>query len=257
MRVVLCDDEAYMQEAIEALVARTGHEVAGVADTSAAAMGLIEVGRPDAVILDLALGFDSDFDLISSAIDVDARVIVFSYHADAEVLQRYTKRPIVIAKPDLTALEQALGQLANGGGAIDIELDLRDTVTDRRHGPPRAATGPIPTGIEDAQAFFEAVNDAQPGDGMLSLDIRSAGDAPRVATDVARHVRETDRVLALSTSVRVYLPGGGEQAARALMERVAAADAGLASTEVVSIVVAVGEDGPDAFERLRHSSHAR
>ncbi len=257
VRLVLCDDDPFMRETIESMASRLGHEVAGVADTAAAALGLIEVGRPDAVVLDIALGFDSDFDLIAAAAGVGAQVIVFSHHVDADVLQRNPTHPVVIAKPNLAELEQVLVRLAAGQDLEgDLEVDLRDAV-DRRKGASRSAAGPVPTGVEDAQAFFEAVNEAQPGDGMVSLEVPLSDDARRVAEEVARHVRTTDRVLALARSVRVYLPGGGEDAAASLFERVAGADPALADTRVVSIVVEAGEAGPDAFDRLRQTSAAR
>ena len=81
MRVVVCDEDALMRDMVEAVVASTGHEVAGIADTTVAAVGLIESALPDAVILDLSLGYNTDFDIIDSAIGVGARDLT-------EVLER-------------------------------------------------------------------------------------------------------------------------------------------------------------------------
>jgi len=86
MRVVVCDEDGLLADVVADAIARTGHEVAGVADTTPAALGLIEAARPDVVVVDMWLGFDSDFDIIQLAIDVGARPIVFSHHTAADVL---------------------------------------------------------------------------------------------------------------------------------------------------------------------------
>lgn len=233
-----------MRDMVEALVTSTGHEVAGIADTTASAVGLIEVARPDAVVLDMSLGYNSDFDIIESAIAVGARAIVFSHHADAELLSRYRVQPAVVPKPDLTALEQLLVRLERD--------DEHDGVVeqDRRHRPARAASGPHPTGVGDTQAFFEAINDAQPGDAMVSIDVSVGAEA--VAADVIRLMRGTDRLLVFPMAVRFYLPGGGEEGIRSLLRRVSDAGAVTPGCRAVSIIVEENEQGADAFDRLKH-----
>ena len=64
MRIMVCDEDGLMRDMVEAVIARTGHELVGVADTTPDAVRLIETGRPDAVILDLAMGYHTDFDMI-------------------------------------------------------------------------------------------------------------------------------------------------------------------------------------------------
>ncbi len=111
MQIVVCDDDVFLREMVESLVRTTGHEVLGIADTTAAAVGLIEAGRPDAVVLDLSLGYNTDFDIIDAAISVGARPIVFTQNADAELLGQYPVTPAVVEKPDLESLEQVLVRL--------------------------------------------------------------------------------------------------------------------------------------------------
>lgn len=243
MRVVLCDEGGLLQEMVEALVARMGHEVSGVADNSVDAVHLLEAARPDAVILDLALDFNSDFDAIEAAISVGARVIVFSHTADAAVLDRYTVRPTVVPKPDLTALEHALDRLDvddEAGAAVERE---------RRRNPQRAVSGPPPTSVSDAHAFFEAVNSAQAGDAMLSLAAPDGGEA--LAVDLIEVIRGDDRLLAFHDCVRFVLPGGGGIGVRSLLQRIGETGLVSPSTAAHSVVVRLAENGADAFERLK------
>lgn len=244
MRIVLCDADAFMIDMVEALITSSGHEVVGIADTTTDGVGLIETAKPDVVILDISMGFNTDFDMIESAAAVGARVIVFSNYADADLLSRYEPRPEVIPKPDLTALEQVLVRLRpsdEGAGVVEV---------DRRRSPVRAAAGPPPTGLGDAQAFFEAVNAAEPGDAMVSIDVPTAAEA--VGADVLGVMRTTDRVLVFPTAVRVFLAGGGDVGVRSLLQRVSDAVVLPAGCQARSVIVEEGEPGAAAFDRVKH-----
>jgi len=246
MRIVVCDDDAFLREMVESLVASSGHEVVGIADTTAAAVGLIEAGRPDAVVLDLSLGFNTDFDILDATIKVGARAIVFTRNADAEILGQYPVRPAVVPKPDLRALEQVLLRLEEEGPAAGVGEQ------ERRQRPVRAADGPVPTGPSDAQAFFEAINGALPGDALVGLDVPAGAEA--VADEVGRRLRETDRVLLmLPRAVRAYLPGGGEEGVRSVLDRIKQVPAVSADCQAASVVVADGEHGAEAFDRLKRA----
>ncbi len=242
MRIALCDADAFMIDMIEALITSTGHQVVGIADSTVAAVGLIETAKPDIVVLDISMGFNTDFDMIESAIAVGARVIVFSHHADADLLGRYDVRPEVVPKPDLTALEQVLARLvaSDEGGVVEV---------DRRRAGTRAAAGPPPTGLGDNQAFFEAVNAAEPGDAMVSIDVPVGAEA--VGKDIAGVMRTTDRLLVFPTAVRVFLAGGGDIGIRSLLARVADAVALPAGCQARSVIVEEGEQGADAFDRVK------
>ena len=102
---------AFMREMVESLVRTTGHEVVGIADTTAAAVGLIEAGDPTPSCSTCRSGYNTDFDIIDAAISVGARPIVFTQNADAEILGQYSVAPTVVVKPDLEALEQVLLRL--------------------------------------------------------------------------------------------------------------------------------------------------
>lgn len=243
MRVVVCDEDELLRDMVAEAVVRTGHEVAGIADTTAAALGLIEAARPDVVIVDMWLGFDSDFDIIQSAIDTGARPIVFSHHGDAEILATYSVQPAFVPKPDLSALAQVLSRLD-----VDVH-DHRVVAQERRNRPVRAASGPRANGLEDAHAFFEAISEATAGDGLISIDLREGADT--LAGHVAQQLRDGDRVLLLQSSVRLYLPGGGDEGIRSVLERVAAHSVATSEGAAAAVVVAPGEHGSDAFSRLK------
>ena len=244
MRIVVCDDDSFMREMVESLVRTTGHEVVGIADTTAAAVGLIEAGRPDVVVLDMSLGYNTDFDIIDAAISVGARAIVFTQNADAAILGQYSVSPTVVAKPDLGALEQVLLRLGRDDTAHEVIEE------DRRQKPARAADGPIPTGVSDAQAYFEAINGAQAGDALVGLDVPAGAEA--VADEVGRCLRETDRVLLmLPRAVRIFMPGGGSDGVASALSRIRSIHVVTSDCQVASVIVRDGEHGADAFDRLK------
>ena len=242
MRIAVFDQDERMREFVEALVVSAGHDLAGVADTPAAAVGLLQTAHLDAVIIDTLLGFNSDFDLVQVAIDAGVRPIVFSREAHADRLRQYDVRPVAVLKPDLTALEAALQHLAQTEDSHGAQPE------DRRQRPTRAAAGPAPSSLSDAQAFFEALNEAQPGDGMAS--IATSGDE-HTAQMLADIVRGTDRLMAFPTAVRVLLPGSEEEGVRSFLGRVSAAGAAPSGSPAEWIVVLAGEHGADAFDRLK------
>lgn len=245
MRIVLCDEDALLREMVESLLTRLGFDIVGIADTTVAGVGLIEAARPDAVIFDMSLGYNTDFDVIETAQAVGARTIVFSHNADEAILGKYARHPTVVHKPDLAALEHVLSRLDvdDATGAVVDE--------DRRRRPARAASGPPSTGVADAQAFYEALNDLATDDALVSLEV--PGDPTDLAHDAVLLMRGTDRLLASVGAVRVYLPGGGAEGIASFTERLRAAGVAPAGTRLRSVVASPGESGADAFDRLKHS----
>lgn len=244
MRVVLCDEDALLREMVEAMVTRLGHEIVGIAETTVDGVGLINAARPDVVIYDLALGYNTDFDVVGAAIAVDARTIIFSHTADDAILSQYSKRPTVVPKPDLVLLEAVLGRLED-------ERDDEGVVVEheRRRRPPREIHAPPSMGVTDAQAFYEALQDVAADDALLSIE--AAVDGSTIAPAVLANMRGTDRLLASLTAVRVFLPGAGADGVTAFVSRLAAAGVLPEGTRVRSIVVAPGEGATDAFDRLK------
>jgi chemotaxis response regulator CheB len=239
VRFVLCDEDQLIRSIVESIVTRLGHEVVGVAETTAAATQLISYTHPDAVICDLSLGFNTDYDVVQAAISAGARPIVFSKTADAAALGRYAEAPVLVRKPDLTALEHTLERLVKDGADHVVE-------TERRRRPTREAVGPEPIGLSDAQAFYEALNNATEGDALLSIDGHAHGER------AAGVVRGTDRLLVAPGSVKVFLAAGGEAGIASFLRRLDAV-APLAGAVVRAVVVEAGEAPSDAFDRLKHA----
>ncbi len=251
MRVVLCDEDTLLREMVESLLARLGFDIAGITDTTPAGVALIETARPDVVVFDMALGFNTDFDVLQAAVDVGARTIVFSHTADDAILSRYVPRPTVVAKPDLALLEQVLSRL-------DVDADAGAVVEqDRRQRPVRAATGDAPTGPTDAQAFYSALQDVAQGDALVAIDVPDTVAADVLATDVLAIMRSTDRLLATRTAVRIYLPGGGDVAIDSFLQRLAGAKIVPAGSKVAAITASAGEGATDVVDRLKDQAAAR
>jgi len=242
VRIVLCDDDGLLRESVEVLIPRTGHEVVGIADTTSSGVRLIETARPDAVVFDMSLGYNTDFDVIETAQAVGARVIVFSYTADEAVLSRYALHPTVVPKPDMATLETVLRRLEYGDEAKVVDHE-------RRARPTRSLPVAAPTGPGDVAAFYEAINEALPGDAMVWIEVPAGVD--HLAVSVLDVLRSTDRLLAGSTTLRVFLVSGGEEGVRSFLRRLVDAVVLPAGSVVRSIVVAEGEPAVDAFERLK------
>lgn len=255
MRFVLCDEDPLITSMVETIVERQGHEVIGVADHTAVGSDLVSAGRPDAVIIDLSLGYNTDFDIVEASMRTGAKVIIFSHNADHQVLDQFDPRPIVVPKPDFVGLEEIIERLRLDDGTAGA-VDSGGSLVERRARPSRAAIGPEPTDVHDAQAFYEALSNASDEDALVSIE--PAAGAPPVGDDLARRVlalvRSTDRVLAMATAVRVFLAGPGTVGLESFLGRLAAdrlAESGTLAYR--SAVVGPGEAGADVFDRLKHA----
>lgn len=252
MRFVLCDDDDLLRSMVESIITRLGHEVVGVVDTTPAAVALIGHARPDAVIVELALGVNTDFDVVRAAIDVGACPIAFTQDADYGRLEGYEIPPVVVIKPDLHALERAIESAA--AGTSPSQPAERG---DRRRRPARAASGPVPTGVGDALAFYEALNAGVDGDGLVSIELDTnhaqATGTEAVAVRLDAVMRGTDRLLASASSVRVFLPGSGQEGIDSFLHRVDDMAALPEGTRTRWLVIDGGESPADAFERLKHA----
>lgn len=248
MQFVLCDDDPLMRSMVETVVQRQGHEIIAAVDNTADATDLIVNHRPDAVVVDLSLGYNTDFDIVDMATAVGSQVIVFSHNADHAILARFDPVPVTVAKPDFVALEEVLARVQPNQGAAGGEMRER-----RRH-PDRVSIGPVPTGLADAQAFYEALSNAIADDLLLSVE--PAGDGAHVlesdAATVSQLVRATDRVLYAGSSIKLYLADGGADGTSAFVERLRAEAPSLADqVRVRSVRIGEGELSSDAFDRLK------
>lgn len=250
MRFVLCDDDQLFTSMIEAMLADVGHVVVGVATTTADSVALVEAARPDVVIVDLSLGFNTDFDVVESAAGVGAATILFSYTVDDALVSRYPVRPTIVFKPDLPELEQVVRRLERSPqrGVVEHERRVR---------PTRVVGGSAPADVADARAFYEAVNEAAGGDALLSIDLHDpagTGDQAREAATRVRDVlRSSDRLVASASSVRIFLPGAEQTGIQSFLARLDQVGGLPDGATVRSVVVAPEELASAAFDRLKQA----
>jgi hypothetical protein len=243
MRFAICDDDEMVALVVDAALSVSGHELVGVADTAASAIGLVEHTRPEVIVIDPSVGCNSDyFDVIDAANSVGAHVVLFSRTGAAVVPGRYEPEPQMVPKPNITALEAVIEGFAT-------PIVLRDVV-ERRRQPPRSFDGPASTGPSDAAAFYAAANEAIEGDALVAVVPRFER-ARQWIERVAAATRQTDFLLVTSSAVLVFLPAGGEDGVLALHDRLIHDGAASTDGEVRAVVLDAGETTTDAFVRLK------
>lgn len=245
MRFVLCDDDQLFTSLIEAMLTDLGHEVVGVGTNSHDSVALVRSANPDVVIVDLALGFNTDFDIVAASVSTGAKTIVFSHTAHETILSQYPVRPQVVEKPDLGERQRVVAML-------NLDDERHVVSIDRRERAVRKASGPPLTNVGDAQAFYESLNEAAAGDVLIAIGVPPGHDDPAsVAARVQTMMREGDRLLVSPATVRVYLPAGDDLGARSFRARIMAADALPAGAAVRAVILGPDELPADAFDRLK------
>jgi hypothetical protein len=247
MQFVLFDEDEMFRSIAEDALRRDGHEIVGIADSALSCVGLVESSKPDCLLVDLSSGSSTDFDVVQTANDVGTNVIIFSFLVDDVFLRRYEPEPMVVPKPDFAELEKAIMR-------VDLERSGEGEHAERRRNPGRAADGPEPTGISDAQAFFEALSNAVEGDTLASIDPPNGVDVSDVAARLRTMIRQSDRLLAAGSSIKVLLPAGKAESKGSFLDRL---DHGVHvphGTHVRTVILNEGETGSDAFERLKQSA---
>lgn len=246
-RFVVCDEDELYTTVIGSLLAERGLDLVGVASTTPDAVALIEAARPDVVIVDFLLGYNTDFDIVATAIDAGAAVIIFSRSADADLLAAYAVPPTVVYKPDLTELGAVIDRL----GEAHDQAAAPDT--DRRRRPTRPV-GPEPTSLSDAHAFYLALDEATEGDALVSVELGAHLPDEQVV-HLAEHVRDglrdTDRLLVTRSLLRIFLPTAGRDGVPALLTRLRDAGALPPGATTKWVGLQPGDTGADAFERLK------
>ena len=249
VRLLICDSELDLSHMVEIIATRQGHEVVGLADSLQSAEMLIGATSPEVVVLDPAIGFGSDFDLVEEAATAGARVVVFSHTANEYSLERYDPRPVVVAKPELDVLEEVLRTIKP---AVP-----RRSVDERRRQPARAAAGRPPVGPEDNDAFFEAISTAQTGDVLVWIDftaVQKEMDAEVVHRMISGAARNGDRLVLSPNSIRGFLPGAGDRGVASFWARLDERELLLPGVVVHAVVLNEDEHPNDAFDRLRRTA---
>jgi len=106
MRCLIVDDSRRFLDAARGLLVREGVTVVGTATTAADAAALIDRLRPDVVLVDIDLGGESGFDLITRMhADGDpAPMILISGHAEQDYADLIAASPAIgfVAKTSLS-----------------------------------------------------------------------------------------------------------------------------------------------------------
>jgi len=117
MRCVIVDDSPRFLDAARGLLVRQGVAVVGTATTTAEATDVVEHSRPDVVLVDIDLGGESGFDLITrlQAAGASAPMILISTHAEQDYADLIAASPAIgfVAKTSLSAA--AIRGLLDGG----------------------------------------------------------------------------------------------------------------------------------------------
>ena len=105
---LIVDDSPTFLEAAAGLLEREGVAVLGVASTADQAVRRAHELRPDVVLVDIALGTESGFDLARRLVEQEpggAEVILISTHAEADFADLIEQAPVLgfVAKSELSA----------------------------------------------------------------------------------------------------------------------------------------------------------
>ena len=112
--VLVVEDEALIAMDLQALLEDAGYHVLGPANSTAAAMALLDGNEPDVALLDVNLGRSDVFGVANALADRKTKLIFLTGHTAQKLPQAHRHRPLV-AKPYLPhvllqAVRQALTQ---------------------------------------------------------------------------------------------------------------------------------------------------
>ena len=106
LRCLIVDDNGGFRDAARSLLEREAIEVVGVASNAAEARSRVAELRPDVVLVDIALGTESGFELARALAREDrTKVILISTHSEVDFADLIAASPAVgfIAKSQLSA----------------------------------------------------------------------------------------------------------------------------------------------------------
>jgi CheY-like chemotaxis protein len=113
-RILVVEDEALIAMDLQALLEDAGYRVIGPANSSAAALALIEADEPDVALLDVNLGRSDAFGVASILTERKTQVIFLTGHTAHKLPPAHRHLPLV-SKPYLPqvlleAVERALNE---------------------------------------------------------------------------------------------------------------------------------------------------
>jgi CheY-like chemotaxis protein len=115
LRCLIVDDNAEFLRVAAGLLERQGLAVVGVASNGSDALTRARELRPDVVLLDIALGAESGFDVARRLVAADpdgAKVILISTHAEADFAELIDAAPAAGFVPKAELSASAIQRLA-------------------------------------------------------------------------------------------------------------------------------------------------
>jgi CheY-like chemotaxis protein len=112
--VLVVEDEALIAMDLQALLEEAGYRVLGPANSSDAALALLDTGNPDVALLDVNLGRSDVFAVANILAERKTQLIFLTGHTAQKLPQAHRHRPLV-TKPYLPhvllqAVQSALSQ---------------------------------------------------------------------------------------------------------------------------------------------------
>lgn len=111
-RILVVEDEALIAMDLQALLEEAGYQVLGPANSSEAALAIIDKDAPDVALLDVNLGSSDAFGVATVLLERNTEVIFLTGHTAHKLPQAHRHLPLV-SKPYLPqvllqAVERAL-----------------------------------------------------------------------------------------------------------------------------------------------------
>jgi DNA-binding NarL/FixJ family response regulator len=137
MRVVIADDELLIREGLARLLAEVGFDVVGKAATAGELLKVVELSRPDVVVVDIRMPPTQTDEGLVAARQIgqshpDVGVLVLSHHVDsrfaARLLEEHPMGVGYLLKErlsDVAVLTDALHRVAEGECVVDPTIVAR------------------------------------------------------------------------------------------------------------------------------------
>jgi CheY-like chemotaxis protein len=120
-RVLIVDDNPWFLEAARMLLEGEGLTIAGLASTTVEALSQVEALQPDIVLVDIALGKESGFDLADELAEdklgADAAIVLISTRSEQDFAEMIAGSPAAgfVSKSELSA--SAIRRIVGAGRA--------------------------------------------------------------------------------------------------------------------------------------------
>ena len=135
MKLVICDDQRILAEALAAALSERGHQILAVTTTAAEGLAAVGVGRPDVCVLDLKFGDQPgglDAARIISQSYPGTKVLILSGVTDPKTLARVSDSGVagfIRKDQSVDQIASALDVIAAGGSVLDqglMRLQVRE-----------------------------------------------------------------------------------------------------------------------------------